>query len=189
MSAVAAGKEPDLTDRDEADTPFYILGLSPNAARLSVRFWYPSTVKEMMQRIGQHSADLRIEKVHPKIRNSRIPGNCSSRPRHCEKPRTSRLPWVANSCGPSSPAAVSQKPLYADYRPHSRRPGSHVSARGAPQGLPQARKMGGNAVSRGVTSRRRESQSVRSRATYPGQFCLLSTASVMAFYCQRFIQK
>lgn len=66
VSAVAAGKEPDLVDGDEAGTPFYILGLSPNAARLSVRFWYPSTVKEIMRRIGQHFADLSIEKAHPK---------------------------------------------------------------------------------------------------------------------------
>ncbi len=66
VSAVAAGKEPPLWDGDNASTPFYILGLSPNAARLSVRFWYPSTVKEMMQHIGQHFVDLRIEKNYPK---------------------------------------------------------------------------------------------------------------------------
>jgi CRISPR-associated protein Csd1 len=66
VSAVAAGKEPPLWDGDESGTPFYILGLSPNAARLSVRFWHPSTVREMMLRIGQHFADLRIETAHPK---------------------------------------------------------------------------------------------------------------------------
>lgn len=66
VQAVAAGKEPPLWDQDKADTPFYILGLSPNAARLSVRFWYPSTVKVMMQRLGQHFVDLHIEKAYPK---------------------------------------------------------------------------------------------------------------------------
>ncbi|MDQ7833543.1 MAG: type I-C CRISPR-associated protein Cas8c/Csd1 [Desulfovibrionaceae bacterium] len=60
VAAVAAGKEPPLWYGDKADTPFYILGLSPNAARLSVRFWYPSTVKVMMQRLGQHFVDLAI---------------------------------------------------------------------------------------------------------------------------------
>lgn len=66
VGAVAAGKEPPLWDGDKADTPFYVLGLTPNAARLSVRFWYPSTVKAMMERIGQHFTDLRLEKAHPK---------------------------------------------------------------------------------------------------------------------------
>ncbi len=42
-------------------TKFYILGLSPNAARLSVRFWYATTLDELAQRIGQHYHDLRLE--------------------------------------------------------------------------------------------------------------------------------
>lgn len=42
-------------------TKFYILGLSPNAARLSVRFWYATTLDELTQRIGQHYHDLRLE--------------------------------------------------------------------------------------------------------------------------------
>jgi len=66
VEAVAAGKEPPLWDGDNADTPFYILGLSPNAARLSVRYWYPSTVEVMMRRLGQHFTDLRIEKAYSK---------------------------------------------------------------------------------------------------------------------------
>ncbi len=48
---------PDL----EPLTKFYILGLSPNAARLSVRFWYATTLDELTQRIGQHYHDLRLE--------------------------------------------------------------------------------------------------------------------------------
>lgn len=42
------------------DTPFYVLGLSPNAARLSVRFWYVSTVKELVSAIRQHLTDIEI---------------------------------------------------------------------------------------------------------------------------------
>ncbi len=37
---------------------FHILGLSPNAARLSVRFWHVSTVKEISEKLGQHFNDL-----------------------------------------------------------------------------------------------------------------------------------
>ncbi|MEA2066723.1 MAG: type I-C CRISPR-associated protein Cas8c/Csd1, partial [Thermotogota bacterium] len=41
---------------------FYILGLSPNASRLSVRFWYISTVKDIRRKIGQHFKNLAITK-------------------------------------------------------------------------------------------------------------------------------
>ncbi|REK76416.1 type I-C CRISPR-associated protein Cas8c/Csd1 [Paenibacillus paeoniae] len=43
-----------------ADTTFYVLGLSPNAARLSVRFWYTGTLGEMGERLWQHYRDLSI---------------------------------------------------------------------------------------------------------------------------------
>lgn len=42
-------------------TRFYILGLSPNAARIAIRFWYASTLAEMTQRIAQHYHDLHLE--------------------------------------------------------------------------------------------------------------------------------
>ena len=42
------------------DTRFYILGLSPNAARISVRFWHFGTVKQMGKRFKQHVDDLMI---------------------------------------------------------------------------------------------------------------------------------
>lgn len=45
----------------EPQTKFYILGLSPNAARLSVRFWYAGTVGELSARIGRHFRDIEIE--------------------------------------------------------------------------------------------------------------------------------
>lgn len=44
------------------NTRFYVLGLAPNAARISVRFWQVGTVAEMSARIRQHFADL--EMVH-----------------------------------------------------------------------------------------------------------------------------
>lgn len=39
---------------------FYILGLSPNAARISVRFFYRSTFGELMKNINDHQERLRI---------------------------------------------------------------------------------------------------------------------------------
>ncbi len=48
-----------LTD-DGGNTRFYVLGLAPNAARISVRFWLVGTVGEMATRIRQHFEDLNI---------------------------------------------------------------------------------------------------------------------------------
>ncbi len=61
LEAVREGKMPNEL-KDEGGVRFYALGLSPNASRLSVRFWHSGTVEELWRRIGQHFADLRIVK-------------------------------------------------------------------------------------------------------------------------------
>ncbi|MEG2126495.1 MAG: type I-C CRISPR-associated protein Cas8c/Csd1 [Bacteroides sp.] len=45
---------------EEEAVRFYVLGLAPNAARISVRFWKAGTVKEFSERILQHFEDLSI---------------------------------------------------------------------------------------------------------------------------------
>ena len=50
---------PELHFKD--DTKFYILGLSPNAARLSVRFWHRTTLGDLGHRFHQHWRDLKID--------------------------------------------------------------------------------------------------------------------------------
>jgi CRISPR-associated protein Csd1 len=47
---------------DTGDERFFVLGLSPNAARIAVRFWQTGTVSEFAGRIRQHFDDLRIRK-------------------------------------------------------------------------------------------------------------------------------
>ena len=47
-----------VTDDDK--TEFYILGLAPNAARISIRFWQVGTVAEIAVRIRQYFDDLAI---------------------------------------------------------------------------------------------------------------------------------
>ncbi len=44
----------------DPDTRCYLLGLAPNSARLSVRFWQVSNFGELLQRIAQHYEDTRI---------------------------------------------------------------------------------------------------------------------------------
>ena len=45
---------------DELRTEFYILGLAPNAARLSVRFFHHSTVKDLLERLHEHHRCFRM---------------------------------------------------------------------------------------------------------------------------------
>lgn len=58
LEALTQGRHPP--ELGEENTPFYILGLSPNAARLSVRFWQVSTIGETVRRLGQHFQDMAI---------------------------------------------------------------------------------------------------------------------------------
>ncbi len=55
LSSVRTGVYPP-----EDDLPFYMLGLSPNAARIAVRFWYEGTVKDFKQRVCEHFQDIAI---------------------------------------------------------------------------------------------------------------------------------
>lgn len=45
---------------EEDLTRFFVLGLSPNASRIAVRFWYQGTVKEVARNIRQHFDDCEI---------------------------------------------------------------------------------------------------------------------------------
>lgn len=59
LEAARDGKPlPDLDG--DPELRFFILGLSPNAARLSVRFWHVSTVADVKGRIGQHFRDITL---------------------------------------------------------------------------------------------------------------------------------
>lgn len=51
---------PDLSP----DTRFYILGLAPNAARISIRFWLDTTFGQLAANLAQHWQDLALE-PHP----------------------------------------------------------------------------------------------------------------------------
>jgi CRISPR-associated protein Csd1 len=64
LNKVAAG-EPlqNLNLQLNPNTRIYILGLAPNAARLSVRFWEMDTLERFIQRIGEHYRDLLLQPV------------------------------------------------------------------------------------------------------------------------------
>jgi len=63
FKAPETGAKPVLDD----STKFYVLGLSPNASRIAIRFWYAGTAAEVEENIRQHFKDIAIEHAphHP----------------------------------------------------------------------------------------------------------------------------
>jgi len=62
LKDIAAGKPLQEVDPRLRDgTRFHVLGLSPNAARLSVRFWLTDTLDTFFRRLAQHYDDIAIE--------------------------------------------------------------------------------------------------------------------------------
>lgn len=62
LSAVAQGRplrelDPQLEER----TRLFMLGLAPNASRLSIRFWETGSLETFARRLGEHFQDLHIE--------------------------------------------------------------------------------------------------------------------------------
>ena len=43
---------------DDEEVPFYVLGLSPNMSRLSIRFWLSGSVRQFVDRLDRHARDL-----------------------------------------------------------------------------------------------------------------------------------
>lgn len=57
FNAVHSGQMPQAL----GDTRFFVLGLSPNAARISIRFWLPAVpFAELAPRLVQHFEDIRL---------------------------------------------------------------------------------------------------------------------------------
>ncbi len=68
LESMAYGKPPREV-LDDPDSPFFILALSGNAARLSVRFYLKSTLGEMLTKIQQHNRDLELQRRHEKFKD------------------------------------------------------------------------------------------------------------------------
>ncbi|MFN3854211.1 MAG: type I-C CRISPR-associated protein Cas8c/Csd1 [Phreatobacter sp.] len=62
LEAVAQGRPMEtLGPRLLGNTPFHVLGLAPNAARLSVRYWLSDDFSAFVERLAAHYRDLVIE--------------------------------------------------------------------------------------------------------------------------------
>ena len=70
MKAIRAGKS--FRDIADPSVETYVLGLSPNAARLSVRFWYPSTFEKFMRNMTSHQDALGLKNSYGDVRSVSI---------------------------------------------------------------------------------------------------------------------
>lgn len=66
FKSVREGKMPQDFD---PTTKFYVLGISPNASRLSIRFWYAGSVDDLSKKIDKHFKDIEIEKQYENDRD------------------------------------------------------------------------------------------------------------------------
>ncbi|MCW5590287.1 MAG: type I-C CRISPR-associated protein Cas8c/Csd1 [Legionellales bacterium] len=54
------GVDSGVLPESDKENSFYILGLSPNQARISIRFWHVGTIEECSLKIAQHFHDMEI---------------------------------------------------------------------------------------------------------------------------------
>jgi len=57
LTSVRTGVSPEEEGRS-----FYVLGLAPNASRISIRFWYAGNLKEIKERMAQFFKDIELVK-------------------------------------------------------------------------------------------------------------------------------
>lgn len=69
---IAGDAESEL-GTDPSETHFYLLGLAPNAARLSVRFFHRSTVGQLLENLRAHHRDIGIVREWDSPKGKRLP--------------------------------------------------------------------------------------------------------------------
>ncbi len=63
LDAARQGQLQDMVP--DPDAPFYVLGLSPNASRLNVRYWLVGTVRQFAERLAEHVERLEMTGARP----------------------------------------------------------------------------------------------------------------------------
>lgn len=71
LEAVRSGG--NYADLGDQKTPFYVLGLAPNAARLSVRFFHRSSVGDLIAKLHAHHECIEIVKQYTEQIGTRFP--------------------------------------------------------------------------------------------------------------------
>lgn len=85
LSQLRSGTQNAALELDSTPTRFFILGLSPNASRLSVRLWVEADTGEMLRRLTEHVRDFALggdDELPPPIwRIAQATGRAESDPR------------------------------------------------------------------------------------------------------------
>ncbi len=71
LEAIRSGS--GYQDFGEAETPFHILGLAPNAARVSIRFYHRSTVADLLAKLHDHQHCMEIVRQFTEQTGNRFP--------------------------------------------------------------------------------------------------------------------
>lgn len=71
LEAVRSGG--NFQEFGEENTPFYILGLAPNAARLSIRFFHRSTIKDLIAKLHDHQKCMEMVRQYTEQVGNRFP--------------------------------------------------------------------------------------------------------------------
>ena len=109
LAGIAAGRPlGDVRLRWDERTRFHVLGLAPNAARLSVRFWHEDSVGAFARRLASTSVTCASNRqrgvafpdLEPAVRNGAT----------AQGPRTSPPRSAASSCARYSPARAIRIP-------------------------------------------------------------------------------
>jgi len=61
MEAISKGRAADVAPDLDSNTRIHVLGLSPNAGRIAVRFWHVGTFGELVGNLAKHWQDLAID--------------------------------------------------------------------------------------------------------------------------------
>jgi CRISPR-associated protein Csd1 len=70
LEAIRSGG--DFKDFSESTTPFHILGLAPNAARIAIRFYHRSTVGDLLTRLHDYQSCLSIVREYEQSKGKRL---------------------------------------------------------------------------------------------------------------------
>ncbi len=73
LDFVRKGRFGEADEFGDPGTPFFILGLAPNAARLSVRFFHRSTLKQLILRLHEHQTALEMIREYREAMGKRLP--------------------------------------------------------------------------------------------------------------------
>ena len=79
LTQMRDGTRKTTTKSDGEPTKFYILGLSPNASRLSIRLWIEAAAPELERRLGEHLRDLELKTNNERTLSIRALANATGR--------------------------------------------------------------------------------------------------------------